>query len=128
MGALLNCLHLFHVAPHLPAHLIAWSAGAMSLTERVVLYHDRAPQGPAPDEIYADGLSVIRGMVLLPHARRRLRVDDPVRMAALAHRFAPASCVVLDDGVRLDLTADGGLPAGARVIDTSGHIVTREEA
>lgn len=124
VGELLRTLHLFHVAPYIPGHVIAWSAGAMALTEQVVLYHDRVPQGPAPDEIYDDGLGVIHNLVLLPHARRRLRIDDPLRMAALAHRFAPAVCVVLDDGVRVDLTADGGLPAGARVIDTSGHIVS----
>ena len=38
-------LHLFHVAPHLPPRVVAWSAGAMALTERVVLFHDHAAQG-----------------------------------------------------------------------------------
>ena len=72
----------------------------MALTERVVLFHDRAPQGPAHAEIYDDGLGLIAGAVLLPHARRRLRIDDLTRMSALASRLAPALCVVLDDGTR----------------------------
>jgi hypothetical protein len=108
--------------------VVAWSAGAMVLTERVVLFHDRVPEGPAHAEVYDAGLGVIRGMVLLPHARRRLRVDDLTRMRVMARRFAPAACVVLDDGVRVDLTDDGRLPAGARVIAEDGRILAREAA
>ena len=37
-------------------------------------------------------------------------------MAVLAARAAPARCVVLDDGVRLDLGPAAALPAGARVV------------
>ena len=126
VGVLLHALRLFRVEDFIPQVVIAWSAGAMALTERVVLFHDRTPQGPSPVEIYDHGLGVIPGAVLLPHARRRLRVDDPMRMALLARRFAPARCVVLDDGVRLDLAPDGGLPARARTIDGDGHIVVQE--
>ncbi len=64
----------------------------------------------------------------LPHARRRLRVDDPVRLAVLARRFAPARCVVLDDGVRLPLGPDGSLPPGARVVEPEGRITPVEVA
>jgi hypothetical protein len=128
VGVLLRTLRLLGVADTLPAHIIAWSAGAMALTDRVVLFHDRTPQGPSPSELFADGLGVIRDLVLLPHARRRLRVDDPLRMSTLAQRFSPATCVVLDDGVRLDLDASGRLPAGARVIAEDGHIAVLEGA
>ncbi|HEX2174438.1 MAG TPA: hypothetical protein VHG70_00890 [Nocardioidaceae bacterium] len=128
VGELVRVLHLFHVAPHLPARVIAWSAGAMALTERVVLFHDRAPQGPAHTEVYDEGLGVVHGMVLLPHARRRLYVDDLTRMGVLARRFAPARCVVLDDGVRVDLTDRGGLPPGSRVLGTDGRITSLEDA
>jgi hypothetical protein len=55
-------------------------------------------------------------------------MDDPVRMATLARRFAPARCVVLDDGVRLDLGGGGELPANARVIGSDGHLATVEAA
>jgi hypothetical protein len=119
---LLHVLHVFHLAPHLPSQVVAWSAGAMALTSRVVLFGDRAAQGPAHNEVYDQGLGVIPGLVLLPHARRRLRTDDVGRMSVLARRFAPSSCLVLDDGVRVDLGPHGELPAGARVVDADGRI------
>ncbi len=122
VGVLLRVLQLFEVAPFIPGVVIAWSAGAMALTEKVVLFHDRTPQGPAPAEIYDQGLGLVPRTVLLPDAQRRLLVDDATRMAALSRRFAPARCVVLDVGTRLDLTADGDLPADARVIGADGHL------
>jgi hypothetical protein len=128
VGVLLRMLRLFEVSASVPDVVIAWSAGAMALTERVVLFHDRTPQGLSPSEIYGDGLGVIRDVVMLPHARRRLRIDDPLRMATLAQRFEPATCVVLDDEVRLNLEPDGSLPADARVLDPKGHIVSRGAA
>jgi len=128
VGVLLRALRLFGVGEAVPEVVIAWSAGAMALTDRVVLFHDRTPQGLSPSEIYGDGLGLIPDTVLLPHARRRLNIDDPLRMATLAQRFEPATCVVLDDGVRLNLEPDGGLPADARVLDHKGHIVARGAA
>jgi hypothetical protein len=122
VGELLRVLHLFHVSPHVPPRVVAWSAGAMALTERVVLFHDRAAHGASLTEVFDAGIGVIPGLVLLPHARRRLLTDDPVRMSALAHRFLPATCLVLDDGVRVDLGADGALPPDARVLGTNGQI------
>lgn len=127
VGVLLRVMRLFGLRRSIPDTVIAWSAGAMSLTEKVVLFHDRTPQGPSPAEIYDEGLAVIRGAVLLPHARRRLRVDDPTHLALLARRFAPATCVVLDDEVRVDLTPDGAIPPSARVIDRDGHILAQAD-
>jgi hypothetical protein len=130
VGVLVQVLHLFPVVRRIPAEpprrVIAWSAGAMALTDRVLLFNDRAPQGPAHPEFYAAGLGLIPGSVLLPHARRRLRLDDRTRTSALARRCAPAQCVVLDDGVRIDVAADGTLPAGTRVIGPDGHVVALE--
>ena len=122
VGLLARLLHLFHVEPSLPRTVVAWSAGAMALTERIVLFHDHVPHGVAQTEVLGEGIGLVPGLVLLPHARRRLRVDDPLRMGVLARRFAPAQCVVLDDGVRLPLGADGSLPAGARVVADDGRI------
>jgi hypothetical protein len=122
VGELLRVLHLFHLAPHLPPRLVAWSAGAMALTPRVVLFHDRAAQGASLTEVLDAGLGVVPGLVLLPHARRRLRTDDHLRMSVLARRFAPATCLVLDDGVRVDLGPDGALPPDARVLRDDGRI------
>jgi hypothetical protein len=124
IGDLLRVLHLFHVEPHLPQSVVAWSAGAMALTERVVLFHDFVPHGMAATEVHGEGLGTLRGAVLLPHPRRRLRVDDRVRMAVLARRFAPAHCVVLDDGVRVSIGEDACLPSDARVVGIDGAITS----
>ena len=68
------------------------------------------------------------GVVALPHARRRLRVGDPIHMSVLARRFAPARCLVLDDATRVPLDEEGRLPPDARVLDLEGHIATLEAA
>ena len=117
---LLHVMRLFAVSA--PPVLIAWSAGAMALTERVLLFHDRTPQDGSHAEFLDCGLGWMRGCVLLPHARRRLRTDDPRRMAELAFRAAPARCVILDDGVRLDLGSGDVLPPDARVVTGDGLI------
>jgi hypothetical protein len=117
VGVLLRLLAVFGVAATPPPAVIAWSAGAMALTDRVVLF------GSGPAEAYAAGVGLLPGAVLFPHFRRRLPVDDPVRLGVLARRFAPARCVVLDDGVRIDVGPDGELPADARVIGPNGHVV-----
>jgi len=122
VGDLLRVLHLFHVSPHVPPRVVAWSAGAMALTPRVVLFHDRAAQGASLTEVLDAGIGVIPGLVLLPHARRRLLTDDHDRMSVLARRFAPATCLVLDDGVRVDLGPGGALPSDARVLGNDGRI------
>jgi hypothetical protein len=128
VNELVKVLHLFHVAPHVPETVIAWSAGAMALTERVVIFHDHVPHGVAQTEVFAEGLGLIRDLVLLPHARRRLRVEDPMRMSVLARRFAPSQCLVLDDGVRVDLTTAGRLPPAARIVAADGRIASVEVA
>jgi hypothetical protein len=120
VGVLADVLHLFNVAAALNGGslVIAWSAGAMALTDRIVLFHDRAPQGPGHPEVYGSGLSLLRDVVLLPHARARLLLDDAPRMAVLARRFAPARCVPLEAGNRIDVP-DGVWPAGVRVIEAA---------
>jgi hypothetical protein len=103
VGVLLNRLRLFRVleqSGELP--IVAWSGGAMVLTERIVLFHDRPPQGAGDAEVYAPGLGLLRGVVPLPHASARLDLHDPRRVAQFARRFGPAACVALDAGTRLD--------------------------
>ena len=63
VGELAELLHLFHVAPPCRARVVAWSAGAMALTERVVLFHDHVPHGVAQTEVLGDGLGVVPGLV-----------------------------------------------------------------
>ena len=132
VGVLAEVLHLFNVAAAVQAQLvtgrlavIAWSAGAMALTDRIVLFHDRSPHGPGHPEVYGSGLGITRDVVLLPHARARLLLDDTARMAVFARRFGPARCVLLEAGTRLELSdAGGGLPPGTRVLAEDGHVTS----
>ena len=129
VGHLVKLLQMFHPGPpHIPDRVIAWSAGAMALTERVVIFHDYVPHGVAQTEVFGRGLGVIRDLVLLPHARRRLRVEDQVRMSVLARRFEPVPCLVLDDGVRIDVPGEGRLPPDARVLGQDGRITSLDAA
>jgi hypothetical protein len=118
VGVLADVLHLFNVAAFVGSTVIAWSAGAMALADRIVLFHDRAPQGPGQPEVYGSGLSLVRDVVLLPHARARLLLEDGPRMAVLARRFSPARCVPLEAGTRIDVV-DGAWPDGVRVIEAA---------
>jgi hypothetical protein len=122
VGTLMETLRLFDV--RLPAHtpVIAWSAGAMALTTKVVLFHDHAPQGYSDAQVWDRGLGRLPGLLVLPHARRRLRLDDRARMSVLARRFPKATALLLDDGARLVIDADGVLPDSARVITHAGSI------
>jgi hypothetical protein len=127
VGVLAEVLHLFNIAALLHAsdpefRVVTWSAGAMALTDRIVLFHDRSEHGPASAEVHGTGLGVVPRVVALPGAHRRLRMDDQPAMALLARRFAPAGCLVLEAGDRVDLADDGGLPAGAAVLGPDGAV------
>jgi hypothetical protein len=103
VAVLLNRLRLFGLLSMLEDRpVVAWSAGAMALSERVILFHDSPPQGPGNAEVFDAGLGLFPDVVPLPDARHRLRLDDPGRVSLFARRFAPAHCVVLDEGSRLD--------------------------
>ena len=125
---LMSVLRLFAVTipPEVP--VIGWSAGAMALTERIAIFHDYGPDGARETELFDTGLGRVRGLVAFPHARRRLRMDAPDRLGILAMRFAPAQCVLLDDGVILDIGPDGLIPDVARRVGGDGLIRSGEEA
>jgi hypothetical protein len=129
VGVLAEVLHLFNVAAALRSPVIAWSAGAMALADRIVLFGDRSAHGPGHPEVYGSGLSVVREVVLLPHARARLLLDDAPRMAVFAQRFAPARCILLEAGARVEFPGSGGgLPAGTRVLAGDGRVTALEAA
>ncbi|MDX1500521.1 MAG: Type 1 glutamine amidotransferase-like domain-containing protein [Woeseiaceae bacterium] len=121
---LANRIRLFGVGDLLAdAPLIGWSAGAMVLAERIVLFHDRTPEGRRDAEVLGSGTGLVPGSVVLPDARRRLRRRDIHRMTLLARRFGPDTCVVLDSGAALGL--EGGkvvLASGARRLNRNGHL------
>jgi hypothetical protein len=126
VGTLLNRLRLFDVLGLAPSQpVVAWSGGAMVMAERLVLFHDSPPQGPGNPEVYAPGLGLVKGILPLPHASNRLRLDDPGRVALFARRFAPDICATLDDGARLDNAggiATWRLSGGARVLQSDGRV------
>ncbi|MEC7726080.1 MAG: hypothetical protein VYD05_11235 [Planctomycetota bacterium] len=124
IGVLLHRLRLFDVCGLWGDRpTVAWSAGAMALTERIVLFHDSPPQGSSYAEVMEAGFGRLPGFVALPHARARLQTDDRVRMQLLSRRFAPAICGLLDQGARFDWR--GGrwhAHAGSRCLDDRGAV------
>lgn len=124
VDVLATVLHLFNVGPSLRARpVLAWSAGAMAITERIVTYADDAADGRPYAEVLDRGVGLCKGVVALPHARRRLRLSDPDRVTTLARRFEPHVCTVLEDGAVL-WCGDGanGPPEGAPVLRADGSV------
>lgn len=124
VAVLLNRLRLFGLdAPPPKLPVFAWSAGAMIMAGRIVLFHDSPPQGAGEPEVFDDGAGRAPGLVPLPHARRRLDLVDRERVEIFARRFAPDRAVTMEDGARLEwrdgrwsaewgveqLTEEGGL-------------------
>lgn len=96
VAVLLNRLMFFGIAGLLDGHAVfAWTAGAMAVCERVVLFHDAPPQGPGAAEVLDVGMGLVPRVVALPHPESRLLLDDSGRVATMARRFKPAACVAL---------------------------------
>ena len=145
VGVLLGLMHMFNLAPGLAQFghdeagrqvstprlhrpIIAWGAGAMVLTERVLLFYDDAVQGPDVAEMLMKGLGLTRDIVALPSSRERLDLKNVPRMAGLVSRLAPAHALLLDERVTVTLEADGRLPAGARILGAEGTATTYQPA
>jgi hypothetical protein len=124
VAVLLNRLRLFGIADLAgPRPIVAWSAGAMALTDRVVLFHEDPPHGQAISEVLECGLGLAKDLVVLPEPRLRLHLDDPTRVGELAQRYAPAVCVALDHGAQI--WVDGGKAVrgvDAQRLDPSGTV------
>jgi hypothetical protein len=102
LTALLNRLRLFDVLATVGQQpIIAWSAGAMSLSDRIVLFHDSPPFGKNLAQMLDVGLGLARGVVVMPDPRHRLRTDEPQGIARFTQRMAPAQCLAMDPGARL---------------------------
>ena len=99
VAVLLNRLRLFGMK-ELARHktIVAWSAGAMVLTERVVLFHDHPPQGPGNAEVMEEGLGLCPRLVALPDGKKRLDLSEEDGVASFASRFLPDNCIVMADG------------------------------
>jgi peptidase E len=107
VAVLLNRMRLFRLGEELARKsLIAWSAGAMAVSDRIVLFHHHAPQGRRDAELLDAGLGIVCQRVLLPHAEARLDWSNRKRMALFSRRFSPAVCCTLDDGSLLHFEDD----------------------
>ena len=71
------------------------------MCENIVLFHDRLPQGRRDAEVLGKGLGMLPGIVLLPDAKRRLRIQDELRVGLFDRRFSPAICMTLENGSSL---------------------------
>ena len=98
VAVLVNRLALFGIDQLLGDRAVfAWSAGAMAITDRIVLFHDDPPQGQIARQVLDVGLGIVPRTVVFPTPERRLHLDATDRIALLARRFAPAVCLVLPD-------------------------------
>lgn len=123
VASLLNRMRLFGViemASELP--VVAWSAGAMVLADRVVLFHDHPPFGKSIAQVLDAGFSRAPGLVVLPDPRRRIRMDDRDGIARFTQRMAPATCVALDHGASLTLSDGVVKRAAADRLTTDGTV------
>lgn len=98
VAVLINRLMLFGLGDLIGARpVFAWSAGAMAITDRIVLFHDDPPQGQIARQVLDVGLGIVPRTVVFPTPERRLALDNTERISLLARRFGPATCIVLPD-------------------------------
>ncbi|MEM6673745.1 MAG: hypothetical protein AAF726_12950 [Planctomycetota bacterium] len=129
VGILYNRMRMFGVPDDLEptADVVGWSAGAMVLTDTIVLFHDDPPHGAGDAEVLGPGFGLAPGIVALPHAASRLHLDDRARVALAARRFAPSLVVALDDGENVRRASAGWhLDGEARVLRADGRVDARE--
>ena len=127
VGMLLRTMQFFTVRPPAELPVVAWSAGAMAMTRMVVLFNDFAQSRPAA-EVWDRGVGRVDRVIALPHARRRILLEDRVRTQVFVRRFQGYACLLLDDGAKVAVGPDGSLPAGARVLRADGTVGVVEAA
>lgn len=100
---ILNRLRIFGILEmneKLP--VVAWSGGAMALSEQIVFFHDSPPQGRGDAEVLRAGMGLFHEFLPLPDARSRLRLDDAPRVGMFSRRFDAWQCVVMDEQTIMD--------------------------
>jgi hypothetical protein len=121
--SLLNRLALFDVlgmAERIP--IFAWSAGAMVLAERIVLFHDYPPYGSDIAQVLDRGFGLAPGIVVLPDPKRRVNLDARTGIQRFARRMAPLTCVAMDHGHRIDIVNGEITDARAARLTTGGEV------
>jgi hypothetical protein len=122
VASLLNRLRLFGLADLVRGKVVfAWCAGAMAISERVVLFHDSPPQGPGAAEVLDSGLGFVGEVVVLPQPEFRLKLGDRQRLRVMVRRFAPATCIAMPARSRVTWLRTGPTaPSGAFAIRDDG--------
>lgn len=125
VAILLNRLLIFEPSGWLyDRPIVAWSAGAMALSDQIVLFHDSAAQGPNHAEVMGPGLGCFNGLIALPHANSRIRYEDKARTRLLADRYSPAICAPLEPQMWIERHDDQWRPFQATRIDDRGELVS----
>ena len=103
--ALLEPLRFFDLRPALVeslrrgATLVATSAGALVMCERMIVYDNFAGDPLHRDFWLMDrGLGLVNGLQILPHCMDRIQTDDADNLAYLARRFGTRICAGLNAG------------------------------
>lgn len=104
-AVLLNRLSFFRLQPALQqalaqgSNFYTISAGSVVLCRTVLLYDDLAQDHGRPQrefEFFDLGFGLVSKVILFPHCRDRISLDDPDNLAYLAHRFRGSACLGLD--------------------------------
>ncbi len=123
VAVLLNRMRLFDVLGQVGARpIIAWSAGAMALSDRIVLFHDSPPFGKNLAQMLGSGLGIANGVVVLPDLTRRVRTENRNEVARFTQRMAPAECLGMDTGARLVFRQGRMVQALADRLRASGDV------
>ena len=119
----LNRIRLFGLHRVLESKpLIAWSAGAMALAERIVLFHDAPPFGKNIAQVVDAGLGLCPGVVVMPHLDQRVRVTEAAGIARFAQRMAPARCLGFNPDARATFRGGALTEASVDRLCPSGEI------
>jgi hypothetical protein len=123
VASLLNRMKLFDVV-HLAAGkpIVAWSAGAMVLTDRIILFHDFPPYGSDIAQVLDAGFGAAPGLVVLPDPRRRIQMDNRAGIGRFAQRMAPATCLAMAHGARVVLEGGRVVRASAERLTPAGDV------
>jgi peptidase E len=122
VASLLNRLQIFDVVTaNGEKPIVAWSAGAMVLMHRIVLFHDYPPYGSDIAQVLDAGLGLVPNYVVLPDARRRINLSAKVGIQRFARRMAPATCVAMDNGSRMIFDGTELIEANATLLNTKGE-------
>ena len=125
VAVLLNRLMMFGLGSLIGNRVVfAWSAGAMAITDRIVLFHDSPPQGQVAHQVLDIGLGLVPRTVVFPTPHRRLDLDATDRLSSMSRRFEPATCLVLPDRSWITWTGTsfGSASDVLRVTDTGKSV------